>query len=114
MPESRATGHKLSPSLYQLAIGTADLARYSAQGDAYLHTGFEAGSIGSDRADLGSGYTNAARCVRRARLDGATALSHEDKHNAGTFSDRHRIRDLRLDPRSSEPWKPRTTCSQRL
>ena len=78
MPESLGTGHKLSPSLYQLAVGTADLARYSAQGDAYLHTGFEAGSIGSDRADRCSRYTNARRRVRRSRLDGATALSHED------------------------------------
>src|ERR1700741_5599381 len=114
MPESLGAGHKLSPSLHQLAVGTADLARYPAQGDAYLHTGFEAGSIGSDRADRCSRYTNAGRRVWRSRLDGATALSHEDKHNAGTFSDRHRIRDLRLDPRSPEPGKPRTTCSQRL
>ena len=78
MPKSLGTGHKLSPSLYQLAIGTADLARYSAQGDAYIHTGFEAGSIGSDRADRCGRYTNARRRVRRSRLDGATALSHED------------------------------------
>src|ERR1700751_77648 len=114
MPESLVTGHQLSPSLYQLAIGTADLARYSAQGDAHLHTGFETGSIGSDRADRCSRYTNASRGLRCSRLDRATALTHEDKHNAGSFSDRHRIGDLRLDSRSPEPGKPRTTCPQRL
>src|ERR1700745_4475653 len=107
MPESLGTRHELSPSLYQLAIGTADLARYSAQGDAHLHTGFEAGSIGSDRADCCSRYTNASRGLRCSRLDRPTALSHEDKHNAGSFSDRRRTRDLRLDSRSPQPGKPK-------